>query len=94
MKNIAGKLRKVDNPYATWTDQRTGWKYRLLKSWQTDNSKEYARWFVEVHGFGHDIGDVYVKEVRNGIYIADDLWFDETVWSSQREFIAWAFGER
>lgn len=98
MKNVAGKLRKIDKPYATWTDQRSGWKYRLLKSWQSDNSKEYARWFVEVLGFAHDMGDAYVREVRGGIYsngsYTTDLWFDESVWSSQGEFIAWVFGER
>lgn len=98
MKNVAAKSRKPTNPYATWTDQRNGWKYRLLKSWQGDNSKEYARWFVEVDGYFREMGDAYTREVRGGIYTngsyTTDLWFDESVWSNQGEFIAWVFGER
>lgn len=98
MKNPAAKTRKPDQPYATWTDLRSGWKYKLLKSWQGDNSKEYARWFVDVHGFGHDMGDEYVANLRGGIYSngqqTTDLWFDETVWESEGSFLAWVWGER
>lgn len=65
MKNVAGKTRKIDNPYASWTDPSTGWEYRLLKSWQGDNSKEYGRWFMAVkteYTFGSfELGDEYVK---------------------------------
>lgn len=105
MKNVAGKARKLDNPYAQWTDPRTGWEYKLLKSWQADNSKEHGRWFVAVKSpatFGSwEMGDEYVKGgIRVGLaadgYSGDarSLVYDQTVWGSVGEFYAWAWGER
>jgi hypothetical protein len=99
MKNVASKTRKSDNPYATWTDPKTGWKYRLLKSWQADNSKEYSRWFVLVEGWGTDMGDEYCSNMRPGLNRAmssgnENFDFDRTVWSTGGEFAAWAWGER
>jgi hypothetical protein len=88
-KNIAGKSRKVNNPYASWTDPRTGWKYKLLKSWQADNGSIFARWFVDVHGYGHDLGDSYVQELRRGVLMAEDLVIDLTVWESEEKFLEW-----
>lgn len=89
VSNPAGKSRKGDNPYASWTDPRTGWKYRLLKSWQGDNSGSFSRWFVEVFGYGHNMGDEYVKNLINGVFHADDLVFDESVWGTRKEFLEW-----
>lgn len=89
VKNVASRTRKSDNPYASWTDPRSGWQYKLLKSWQSDNSKEYARWFVDVHGYGHDLGDEYVYHLVPAVFRASDLVFDTTVWATRQEFLKW-----
>lgn len=98
-KNPAGKSRKPDNPYASWIDPQTGWKYKLLKSWQGDNSKEYARWFVWVDGYGVDMGDEYCFNIRPGLNRDSQtpvptLLFDGTIWESAGAFYAWAWGEK
>jgi hypothetical protein len=92
MKNIAGKTRKSNNPYASWTDLRTGWKYKLLKSWQGDNGAIYARWFVDVEGYGHDLGDEYVSNMKKALVVAEDLEFDKTIWPNCDSFLEWAWG--
>jgi hypothetical protein len=89
MKNIASKSRKSDNPYAQWTDVRTGWEYKLLKSWQGDNSKPFSRWFVEVRGWGHDMGDEYVENLLQGMPSAG-LKFDTSIWPTLKDFVEWA----
>lgn len=58
--------------------QAGDWFWLVLKSWQADNSKPYARWFCDVYtpmtggGFdfatmkptgSSDMGDVYVAEI-------------------------------
>lgn len=99
MKNIAGKTRKTDNPYAVWTDPYTGWEYKLLKSWQGDNSQVNSRWFMWVRGWGTDMGDTYCDEVRGSLNRTLNqspllVVFDETVWDSLGAFVAWAWGEQ
>jgi hypothetical protein len=102
MKNLAGKVRKIDNPYATWIDPSCGWEFRLLKSWQGDNSKEYARWFMWVCGDYSEMGDEYVKGLRSSLLRAEragTLKVDESIWAVDDrgysgEFSAWAWGER
>jgi hypothetical protein len=91
MKNVAGKTRPASNPYAEWTDLRSGWEYKLLKSWQGDNSKPYARWFVDVKGFGHDMGDEYVSNI-NPTSRGTGLTFDTTVWPTYDDFFRWCNG--
>jgi len=65
-KNKCLKTRKVDNPYEIWTNAM-GWEWRVLKKWQVDDNKPYARWFCAVKSpftFGkYDYGDVYVSEI-------------------------------
>jgi len=92
MKNPASKTRKTDNPYASWTDLRTGWQYKLLKSWQADNGKQYSRWFVWVNGYGVDMGDEYVDNMLRGMPSAG-LTFDTTVWPDLKSFVQWAWGK-
>jgi hypothetical protein len=107
MKNLAGKARKLDNPYAEWTDPATGRQFKLLKSWQADNSKEYGRWFMAVKSentFGSfEYGDEYVKGgIRGGLLRAERtgaLKVDESIWAVDDrgysgEFSAWAWGEQ
>jgi hypothetical protein len=73
MKNNAAKTRPSDKPYERWTGKpggpREGWTWHVLKKWQTDDNKDFARWHCLVttpQNPRGDQGDVYVKEiVRN-----------------------------
>ena len=107
MKNVAGKRRDLDHPYAQWTDPMTGFEYRLLKSNQADNSKEFAVWFMAVktkYTFGHfEYGDEYVKGGLRGTLLRAEregtLKVDESIWTADDDgyngqFSAWAWGER
>jgi hypothetical protein len=64
MKNLCAKMRKPDNPYEVWSNGT--WTWKVLKKWQGDDSKPYARWFCLVitpmcpDG---EYGDVYVSEI-------------------------------
>ncbi len=67
MKNECGKTRKVNEPYERWLSPE-GWEWRVLKKWQGDDNKEFARWFCAVKSpmtYGnYDLGDVYVNEIK------------------------------
>lgn len=70
MKNECLKERKTDNPYEVW---RYGdWEWRVLKKWQVDDDKPYARWLCAVKSpftYGSfEIGDVYVAEIKGIAY--------------------------
>lgn len=68
-KNLCAKTRKIDNPYEIWKSVNGLWEWRVLKKWQTDDDKPYARWFCGVKSpmtFGSfELGDVYVKEIKS-----------------------------
>ena len=68
MKNECLKERKTENPYEIWVSRDATWQWRVLKKWQVDDNKLYARWFCAVKSpFTHgtfEIGDVYVKEIK------------------------------
>ena len=63
-KNLCAKIRPKDNPYEVW--QAGSWTWNVLKKWQADDNKPYARWFCNVvtpicpDG---EMGDVYVKDI-------------------------------
>lgn len=65
MKNECGKTRPFDNPYEVWV--HNGWTWKVLKKYQADDHKPYARWFCQVHspytGLSGDLGDVYAEDV-------------------------------
>lgn len=65
MRNLMAKTRPVDKPYEIW--QAGDWEWRVLKKWQADDTKPYARWFCQVitpyTGALGDMGDVYAKDV-------------------------------
>jgi hypothetical protein len=67
-KNLMGKSRKADAPYMVFTNDQ-GWTWKVLKSWQGDDSKQFARWFTDVSSpmtfGGSDMGDTYVADVVN-----------------------------
>ncbi len=81
-----GKTRKAENPYATYTDPRTGWIWKVLKTYQhpdAERKNEHARWYLATSSpltdYRDEIGDGYVKEVlQHGVLIdADPEWRDE-----------------
>jgi hypothetical protein len=64
-KNLCGKMVKRANAYEVW--QAGDWTWYVLKKWQADDNKPYARWFCDVvtpicpDG---EMGDVYVSEIK------------------------------
>lgn len=65
-KNTMLKTRTIDNPYEVYANEY-GWEWRVLKKYQADDTKPYARWFCAVRSpytFGTwDYGDTYAQEV-------------------------------
>jgi hypothetical protein len=68
-KNECAKTRPQDNPYEVWQSW-DGWEWRVLKKYQIDDNKPFARWFCAVkspYTFGsYELGDCYVKDVKFG----------------------------
>lgn len=67
MKNPCGKMRPKTNPYEVWESVGGTWRWEVLKKWQVDDDKPYARWFCNVISpFCPDgeMGDVYVSEIK------------------------------
>jgi hypothetical protein len=64
-KNLCAKTVKRDQAYEVW--QAGSWTWYVLKKWQAEDSKPYARWFCDVvtpmcpDG---EMGDVYVSEIK------------------------------
>jgi len=65
-KNLCAKTVKKENAYEVWTNG--SWTWYVLKKWQADDDKPYARWFCLVvtpmTGESGDLGDVYVTDVK------------------------------
>ena len=65
-----GKTRRLDNPYAIYTNSQ-GWEWRILKTYQhpdKEKTNQYARWYVAArspmtHG-SWEYGDTYVTEIQ------------------------------
>lgn len=68
LKNECNKERDKDNPYEIWKTPDGSWEWRVLKKWQIDDDKPFARWMVAVkspYTYGSfDIGDEYVKNIK------------------------------
>lgn len=66
-KNLCAKTRKDSDPYEVW--EAGDWTWYVLKKWQADDDKPYARWFCQVvtpyTGPSGDFGDVYVSEIKS-----------------------------
>lgn len=74
MPNLCAKTRPVENPYEIWTSRDGSWEWRVLKKYQIDDLKPYARWFCAVSSpytyDSHELGDVYASEVmKNGVRV-------------------------
>ncbi len=74
MELVGRKTRKVDqgeDAYLTFVTDRGFFggpaTWRVLKTWQNDQTKQFARWLCEVTtpmtGPGGDLGDTYVADV-------------------------------
>ena len=61
-------MREVEEPYEVWKTADGSWEWRVLKKWQLDDDKPYARWFCAVKSpftFGRfELGDVYVSSIK------------------------------
>ena len=69
MKNTQAKTRKANNPYEIWGNSPVlpGWEWHILKKWQIDDNKPYARYFCLVKSPivpEGEYGDVYVKNIK------------------------------
>jgi len=73
--NKCAKTRPVDNPYEIWEGSvmMTGgeilnFEWRVLKKYQIDDDKPFARWFCAVKSeatFGsYEYGDEYVDNIK------------------------------
>lgn len=65
MKNTMGKMRTKEHPYEIW--EAPGWTWLVLKKWQANDNKPFARWFCAVQSpytYGsYELGDCYVKDI-------------------------------
>ena len=87
-KNLLGKSRSMDNPYATFKGRGPfgNTEMHVLKVYQTPTNEaknQYARWFVAVksdmtHG-SYDMGDSYIREATMGLtrVSADPLYLEQ-----------------
>jgi len=87
-KNLLGKSRKTDTPYAIFKGYGPfgETEMRLLKTYQLpakEKDNQYARWFVtvksEVTYGGYDMGDSYIREATMGLtrVYADPLYLEQ-----------------
>jgi len=66
-KNLCSKTVSRENAYEVWQSHNKSWTWYVLKKWQVNDNKQYARWFCDVvtpicpDG---ELGDVYVKEIK------------------------------
>ena len=77
-KNIFGKSRVVDNPYAIYRNSIGD--YQILKTYKMakNETNQYDRWFVYCNG---DYGDMYKIDIvmNSRLVKADPEWLDAYV---------------
>ena len=67
VRNECAKTRPVSDPYEIWQSPDRQWTWRVLKKWQVDDNKPFARWFCHVTSPfcpGGELGDTYVTDVK------------------------------
>lgn len=66
---IREQLGQDKNPLLLIQRRQSGeWQWHVLKKWQADDSKPYARWFCKVYTDmtpEGEMGDVYVSEIKD-----------------------------
>ena len=69
MKNECLKTRDINSPYEIWTNYN-GWEWKVLKKYQVDDNKPYARWFCSVTSpfVSNEMGDCYVEDIKNNAF--------------------------
>lgn len=68
MKNTQSKTVTKENAYEVWQTSDGSWTWYVLKKWQADDNKAYARWFCLVTSPivpEGEMGDVYVSEIKS-----------------------------
>jgi hypothetical protein len=83
MSNPFGKTKKVNEPYAIYSNSQ-GWVWKVLKTYKKpENEKKdpYARWFVAatsplMQSNNFEYGDTYVKDILayGSLVDATDNW--------------------
>jgi len=88
-KNLCGKMRGKDDPYEVWKSRDGSWEWRVLKKWQADDDKPYARWFCAVKSpFTQgewDMGDTYVADIKRHAVKVDPSIIDAALRSGGME---------
>ena len=67
VRNACAKTRPVSDPYEIWQSHDGQWTWRVLKKWQVDDNKPFARWFCHVTSPfcpEGELVDTYVKDVK------------------------------
>lgn len=68
MKNTQLKTRDINDPYEVWYCPQLDLTWHVLKKWQADDDKQYARWYTGAKSpmtYGQwEYGDVYVSEIK------------------------------
>ena len=79
-----GKSRTLSNPYAIYVDPRSGWKWKVLKTYKHSSAERkdpYARWFLASSSpwVQDELGDGYIQDVLKYGYLleADEAWVNE-----------------
>lgn len=82
-KNLCAKTVKRENAYEVWRSRDGAWTWYVLKKWQADDDKPYARWYCCVTspfvGEAGEYGDVYVSEIKRNatrVFNQDDAQRD------------------
>ena len=81
MKNLMGKTRPKDNPYEIW--QANGWTWNVLKKYQRDDTKPFARAFTFVtspYVPEGEYGDTYIADYAR---VATRTYIDASLESAQ-----------
>ena len=65
-RNLCGKTVSADKAYEVWRTPDRQWTWYVLKKWQADDHKPYARWFCKVTSPftpEGELGDTYAADV-------------------------------
>ena len=67
VRNLCAKTRPKDKPYEVWQSPDGSWTWNVLKKWQVDDNKPFARWFCFVTSPfcpEGEYGDTYVRDIQ------------------------------
>lgn len=67
-KNLCAKTVRREEAYEVWQSRDGSWTHYVLKKWQVDDDKPYARWYCNVvspnTSEAGETGDVYVADIK------------------------------